>query len=93
MFLNFEESKKLEASNVISGISFPPGFFELTGRNTIFHFWADSRSAQTNGLRKIYILPTIYECFTVIDVDELRNMTRSKRTSLSSKRRLGSAKM
>ena len=91
MFLNFEESKKLEASNIILGISFPPGFLELTGRNTIFHFWTDSRSFQTNG--KIYILRAFYECFIVIDVDGLRNMSWSKRASPSNKRRLGSAKM
>lgn len=93
MFLNFEESKKLEASNIILGISFPPGFLELTGRNTIFHFWTDSRSFQINGLGKIYILRAFYECFIVIDVDGLRNMIWSKRASPSNKRRLGSAKM
>ena len=92
MFLNFEESKKLEASNIILGISFPPGFLELTGRNTIFHFWTDSRS-RSNGLGKIYILRAFYECFIVIDVDGLRNMIWSKRASPSNKRRLGSAKM
>ena len=29
IFLNLKKLKKTEASNVISGISFPPGFFEL----------------------------------------------------------------
>ena len=63
------------------------------GRNAIFRFWADSRCFHTNDLEKISILNTIYECFTGIGVNELRNMSWHKGASPMDIRRLGSAKM
>ena len=72
IFLNLKKLKKTEASNVISGISFPPGFFGLyrekfdillLGRFSIFSDY------------RFFLLNTIYECFTMIDVNELRNMS------------------
>ena len=56
------------------GLVFPQASLSQTGRNSIFYFWADSRSFQTIGCGKCFILNTIYECFTMIDVNELRNM-------------------
>ena len=43
--------------------------------------------------KKISILNTIYEYFTGIGVNELRNMTWNKRARPMNIRRLGSAKM
>ena len=63
------------------------------GRNAIFRFWADSRCFHTNDLEKISILNTIYECFTGIGVNELRNMSWYKGARPMDIRRLGSAKM
>ena len=63
------------------------------GRISIFRFWADFRCFHTNDLEKNSILNTIYECFTGIGVNELRNMSWHKGAPPMDIRRLGSAKM
>ena len=69
------------------GLVFLQASLSEMGRNSIFHFWATSRSLQTNGLEKNSILNTIYECFTGIGVNELRNMSWNKRAPPLNKRR------
>ena len=74
--LNISKFKKKNvASNALSGISFLQAFLSQMERNSILHLLADSRSFQTYGRGQISILHTAYKCFTLIDVNELRNMS------------------
>ena len=67
------------------GLVFPQASLGYTGRNSIFYFWADSRSFQTIGCGKFFILNTyiFFILYTYInlrmlyhdDVNELRNMS------------------